>query len=1354
MACSVIQLREAIVKERTRLQSLLAEGNEFDDNGVSIKESLAHLAQMNNAAEDNDTATVAAVADIHEMRTGNTVLNRIRAALGDTVTVLYNGAKSASRALRITNAGMIDDVVTIETERGRWSFLRGQDRSRDTKRGGYVVVEGLGDITNDMEDTGRGNSASTDKSKINWKKLKEAGEGIHGVHGEMKAFMRMLDGLGKNKAKAKDLEYYDKLLDMFNPEFFKEMKIFYEKVAKGQEQFGFVEGNKIVVTYSNRDKLAGNEQSEAEIYMHETIHSLVGFALKSSDPAALKIKRELAYVMKQVRKEMDYKRLRPISYESKNKELEDEIAKEMYEYIFDSENAMDEFIAHALTNPIFRDALEKMSVKDSGKDKTMLEKVVGMFKTVMDVILGNYSFKEKNNNVLEQVMKLSVELAAINDKAASKAEEGFNLVTKINEMLDAADAATAKGISMAIEKITAGDRNGGIEALPDEATNWEKAVWLARYSKKLMSNDIYRNYFGHLLSAYWVRPEGIVRDIVGEFFDRTDEQKTAEMLSLKANAIDKQREATAYATEATAYGLFKEKLSEREKIAVTRAVLNTDLQSISGVYTNKELRQLMTDDAYLETQIGRHKHRIKELTEGVAKRTNWLNTQATGLGYFMATGKGNIAQLMNAGAITIGYGSSARHRFNWKVYREVETIATLVALKETKRRHTADVLAVAELMKTDYEGVKGVMNMQASLVKESEEKAFQGSKLGMRKGYTKEVFDDAVTIETALASQEEEMANRGFKKVGDVASNEVKGAPKMAVYVSNYFSTADWSRAAVRLTSKHSMGTTLTDIRRLEDPVLGDTRAEVDKLRLDTERAKLVKQIEAGTYDSSKGDNNLIPLVNPVTGEIVDYRYTMDLDMKEKLLKQDLSFGKVLGRSYGSIYDKYESNQHNKEIVKFIDDMMKNNWLRGTTLGTKGEQYYVLSEDVEQANLKEIYKILPKELKEYISSRPDGSLAIPANILNLLFGSRELSASEFVLFKKFAPTVVKTAIRIAEAIWTNVVQVAAANIVVKIPLFLIQNIISNIMYILERGGSVNLKELYDIHMESFRDTRRFIKDNRELVKLEAELKSVKGDLNRRERIQKEIARVKRDMEGNWTKALFDMSLYTPMGSDIDTKEESTNKLKRYIDKKLAGLPSFVTTPLHWMYLSEDTAIYKFNKEVLEMSDLVARAVLYRKMVADGKLIKAGKMKIPAAVVTDMNKRLEKDVDAEIKLDAKGMDKLFDEAYDRYVNYTLIQAFVNYDAQASSTENYLKRMGAIMFMPYAKRIQRVIRQLGEEHPIRSALSVLFTNYVLPMETITNQSIPVRNWYTVGMSPMTHIENAVTPALFKPETYGLH
>ena len=206
-----------------------------------------------------------------------------------------------------------------------------------------------------------------------------------------------------------------------------------------------------------------------------------------------------------------------------------------------------------------------------------------------------------------------------------------------------------------------------------------------------------------------------------------------------------------------------------------------------------------------------------------------------------------------------------------------------------------------------------------------------------------------------------------------------------------------------------------------------------------------------------------------------------------------------------------------------------------------------------------------------------------------------------------------------EAYWMDLVKIAKGNILLKMPIVLVTNIVSNILYAINTG--TNPFELVGQYRDSIRDVKDFMAAHKEAQELKIELASLSQDyLNINfsdaelevynaevSRLTDRIARLEVEMSKNEVKELFDIGMYQSVIEDIEMyKLGDTNKVSDGMDKLMNKLPTMIKTPLQIAYLSKETAWYKINQEVLQLSDLVARDVMNRKQKkieqdqADGK----------------------------------------------------------------------------------------------------------------------------------------------------------
>jgi hypothetical protein len=95
---------------------------------------------------------------------------------------------------------------------------------------------------------------------------------------------------------------------------------------------------------------------------------------------------------------------------------------------------------------------------------------------------------------------------------------------------------------------------------------------------------------------------------------------------------------------------------------------------------------------------------------------------------------------------------------------------------------------------------------------------------------------------------------------------------------------------------------------------------------------------------------------------------------------------------------------------------------------------------------------------------------------------------------------------------------------------------------------------------------------------------------------------------------------------------------------------------------------------------------------------------------------------------------------------LLNNFVNYNKASSPLEEWLNRVGLVLFTKYPKRIQRVIATTGIRYPIKSLMTILFDQYIMELPTINETNFLTNEFY--NFNPVntysSMIETLVTPA----------
>ena len=222
-------------------------------------------------------------------------------------------------------------------------------------------------------------------------------------------------------------------------------------------------------------------------------------------------------------------------------------------------------------------------------------------------------------------------------------------------------------------------------------------------------------------------------------------------------------------------------------------------------------------------------------------------------------------------------------------------VSTLVALEYTGKQEKAKI---AELLKTERKGITTVLDTARFLEKEAKETIFKDQELFMVKGYTKELFDDSMTMEIVPVSKHDEMIKRGFKKIKDMESHSlVRTKEKYAMYVSNAFATNEWYRTATRLTKMQTKGTSLKELYYNEQDSYSEKRHLINKLKIDQARYAIVKSQLNGTFDINSVEYGLMPLLD--------------------------EYGEVVGVTSGTFYDGSQANLNYAWSIDAIKPYLK-----------------------------------------------------------------------------------------------------------------------------------------------------------------------------------------------------------------------------------------------------------------------------------------------------------------------------------------------------------------------------------------------------------------------------------------------
>ena len=1203
---------------------------------------------------------------------------------------------------------------------------------------------------------------------------------VHGNVKHMKDMLKRLHLLGGEKANDVDLDTYLDYMDKMPAEFFNKLELYLEEA--GNNSRGTASAGRIDIVIDPADKHIGNQQSEASIFMEEVVHSMTASAMHAKTPAAIKLKRQLSTLIEQARKHIDWKDFLPSEENSIDSVKEEKYAKWLYDYMFSlgkNKHADYEFLAKALAVPEVSKAFAKIKVKDDSSSKSLMDKINDFFATIIEILSGSITLAQKNQNVHDAVVNLAFAFGEINNRATRNLAEKGGYVDKGLEVLNKMDD-NINLFSREIKDKVFGDLSG-IPVAERSNTLYGRVKDVTKFVSLSLINPVHTKAMGIIASSYGLKPEGTVREIIGGMFATDSVQKIAEILAMQSGYVDKERNDQIDLVRKNILHKMKDpkNVSLELEEAFTSVIADTELSYLFGndsvakdvgirktVYTNKALRKLLTDDEQLDKFITATKRALKEID-----RTNyhWHTEQSVGLGIYMATHRGTPEQNLNAHNIAIGLRSSHEKRPSAILEKAINELSTLVAIKNTSMNER---VLVANAMTGDWAGVQHIADVVEGFKKNTDETVFKGRKTNKIKGYTREIFDDSIVMEIAPVEDRKKMEADGFtfKTALQTRAGEFR-VKQMALYVTDSATKVNRLRGGVRLNQITSKGTTITsttykDGAGFSTAAIRD-RAKLEISRIEREAKIKVKLMEEGNYSFKDALFGIVPVLNDA-GNVVDYRYMMDKATKKRMLKQDTRVSEVLAKSFGSLVDKEKSAIHNSNVLKALKEDMFENWEEGNTGKDGMTEYALLGPKSVDPEMRKLYYMMPNEFQSFINMRQDKTMAVRRDLLFLYFGYSNMTIANFPGLKHITPKVIMKFIRIAEMVWIDIIKIVKTNILIKMPTVLTGNIFSNMIHAVLRG--YNPFTVAKLYVESYRDIKTYNKNVKRLQELANSRREAVVAINRdsipakrKAELSKELKRMKGEKEALELRIknspiheLVLLGLDQNVEDSTNDSERSTNIIVKAVDDKfLNHMPEMVKSGLDILFITRKTKFYKVANEFLEVSDLIARDVQNRIeqkveiKQADGKKI------LPSWWLEEQGEGYN----PRSRLTGTERKKFLVEA-EKQRHYELVEDYVAYTKPSGRFEEWLNRVGVLMFTKYVKRIQRIILKTGSKGLIKTLATAMLLGYLGGLPSIMDQSMLLKDWYTTSIGPGNvfpvynlgeHLMNAGTPSLIKSSTY---
>jgi len=1137
-------------------------------------------------------------------------------------------------------------------------------------------------------------------TKLNKKFKKQDRTVIDDVAGAV-AFGNKLDEMAVHKET--DAEHKGKLLEWLEvivgknylP---KELNVYVNKTARETAGIFVQEDTKEakagVYVALGRNNTSG--QSALEKYVHELTHAAQEYAIASKDPKVEHVLHRLRNLHRSFLRDVTADML--VQKGASKKE-----ANKLIKYM-NGKDGFSEFMVHGATNKYVSGALEDLDVyKQRGKSENMWQAFKSMVADMIDAISLKVRKESKDMKGIELLMKLNLQLMSANNYAESEMERG-SIAKVLGNAYNGLNDAMVKAYDLFETEL----KTGKIEPIDENASAVGKAIWISKNVLKIYNHEFGRAHFENMLNAIGLSHDGLLQHLIRSFRNNDKLENVIENFGLLTQEGDRNRYAKKnFITKKISEAFNGEITKEQEKL-LTTGLVEVDVQLLPR--SGKEAYRLMDlydDSDYLDSKIKELEKRV-----GKGKNGNYYKAQAQGLGRYMVTHRASKGQLLNATNIAKMINREMKYDVTDELIRDIDRLATLQGIKQldsdTKTK-------VAEMFKENGPSVTMVIEMHRSHAEVSKETLFGESVVNYIKGYSSEIFNEDYAIEYAPIADKVRMKRDGFEYVRDVPG--MFGSNGIAMYRNKHALLNEYNKQAVRTTDTHRKGTSIMDI--------------VQKARPNA-TPKELKTLEAGYISRSKQEMNAdvdemiktgkmpeLPAstVTPTfdaKGGVQSYRIVMNKEDKRELLGRDEKIQFVMSQMYSTQMDKIMTKDHNKKVFKeLLADVAKNVDLRenGLKIANNYKDYTYIGNPNDKSSMEE-WSLIPKPDRDRIKKEMEkiavkqgnydyefAGFPIRSDVKRMVMGSRNYSIADSKVIqwgdKAVGNKELSNIIREGERLWKDMVSIAKVNIVIKMPAVFVANYISNFILSLQSG--MTIKEVVELQRNGLEALKDYSRLENELMETKLKMNSVTTPA-RRAKYAADVARIQEEMKNNSAADLVEAGFHSQIVEDSrpeDTRDKS--KLSKFIKEKREFINNpAVNNAINYLWLTEDTGLYKEMLKIIQSQDFVARYAKYH----------VGIKKDKGSLIKKLGRQLTKSENAGIEQKHKNIVRDY---------------MINYNKLDPTGLKYANDMGLIMFTKFFIGSQRVIKDVAAKKPLNALAGMALQSVLHDYDDIMNHSI---------------------------------
>ena len=685
---------------------------------------------------------------------------------------------------------------------------------------------------------------------------------------------------------------------------------------------------------------------------------------------------------------------------------------------------------------------------------------------------------------------------------------------------------------------------------------------------------------------------------------------------------------------------------------------------------------------------------------------------AHGLAQQMVYGVSPLAyQLSNAGAIARLIGTGRTRPNDTAVETATQLIDTLASLSALRELSDADKATVSNVMKRemtkgepDNNGMTFTLKYYRSLQQAELAKAGGDATMSAVKGFTPTLADPNKKVVIASVKDEPMLFRKGYVRGARVPRDSMDFRQEsMYYYHSNNGGEPRWIAGVMSTLQTTVGGVNPLTGRSVNGYMTPGAWTAKERLAMNSmKRGEIDKLFDPANPMPKTGASYMQPVLNQA-GTIMGYSYQMPRANKEAHLDIDNDFTKVMAAWEGRIAEEIQAARYNNMLMQRLHEMYKKDARMGNAY-----QYLTINKNSTDPQLKEIYELMPIEMKEMAKEIwPNGDIKVRKDLLNNAFGYREPSVlnmwtGQSGYSKEFEQGFVTMAetlfgknaaryLRLGERGIMEFVKEMKDWIVVRSVIVSAANLVSNMVHLATIGISpITMAKDMSTAVLAAEEYRR----NEKIINEYSHYLAVGHNPQKAGEYQRRISELKDFQARNPVAELIQAGLLPTIAEDLgqqddySLKDKAVSTLSRYTD----GVPEGVKRAAKEIALSRDSHVYFFLNRSIQYGDFVAKYSMYKQLT------------------TRKNNPLDKE---------SALAQVMSE-------------FINYDVLPSRTRAYLDAMGLTWFLNYKIRIQKIILKTIRENPIRALFLMSHLSSESALPNITDANLITGSMdYNIGM-----------------------